>query len=25
MTLALISITFCSLYGISDEWHQSLS
>jgi VanZ family protein len=23
MTLALTSITFCSLYGISDEWHQS--
>jgi VanZ family protein len=21
--LALFSITFCSLYGISDEWHQS--
>ncbi len=21
--LALISITFCSLYGLSDEWHQS--
>ena len=21
--LALLSITFCSLYGISDEWHQS--
>lgn len=23
IALALISITFCSLYGISDEWHQS--
>lgn len=23
ITLALLSITFCSLYGISDEWHQS--
>jgi len=23
MALALISTTFCSLYGISDEWHQS--
>jgi VanZ family protein len=21
--LAAISVTFCSLYGISDEWHQS--
>jgi VanZ family protein len=21
--LALLSIVFCSLYGISDEWHQS--
>jgi VanZ family protein len=21
--LAIISILFCSLYGISDEWHQS--
>jgi VanZ family protein len=21
--LALVSATFCSLYGISDEWHQS--
>jgi VanZ family protein len=21
--LALVSIIFCSLYGISDEWHQS--
>ncbi len=21
--LALLSITFCSLYGLSDEWHQS--
>lgn len=21
--LALLSITFCSLYGTSDEWHQS--
>lgn len=21
--LALCSVTFCSLYGISDEWHQS--
>ncbi len=21
--LALFSIIFCSLYGISDEWHQS--
>ncbi len=21
--LALLSLTFCSLYGISDEWHQS--
>jgi VanZ family protein len=21
--LALLSITFCSLYGVSDEWHQS--
>jgi VanZ family protein len=21
--LALVSIVFCSLYGISDEWHQS--
>ena len=21
--LALLSVTFCSLYGISDEWHQS--
>lgn len=21
--LALVSVTFCSLYGISDEWHQS--
>ncbi|HEY8034177.1 MAG TPA: VanZ family protein [Methylobacter sp.] len=23
MTLALVSTIFCSLYGISDEWHQS--
>ncbi|WP_340123168.1 VanZ family protein [Methylobacter svalbardensis] len=23
IVLALISVTFCSLYGISDEWHQS--
>lgn len=23
ITIALVSITFCSLYGISDEWHQS--
>jgi VanZ family protein len=22
-TLALVSIAFCSLYGVSDEWHQS--
>jgi VanZ family protein len=22
--LALLSIAFCSLYGLSDEWHQSL-
>lgn len=22
-TLAIVSIVFCSLYGISDEWHQS--
>jgi VanZ family protein len=21
--LALVSTVFCSLYGISDEWHQS--
>ncbi|NOT85136.1 MAG: VanZ family protein [Methylococcaceae bacterium] len=21
--LALLSMTFCSLYGLSDEWHQS--
>lgn len=21
--LALLSIIFCSLYGVSDEWHQS--
>ena len=21
--LVLLSITFCSLYGLSDEWHQS--
>ena len=21
--LALLSITFCSLFGVSDEWHQS--
>ncbi len=21
--LALLSVSFCSLYGISDEWHQS--
>ncbi len=21
--LAIVSIAFCSLYGISDEWHQS--
>jgi VanZ family protein len=21
--LALVSLSFCSLYGISDEWHQS--
>jgi VanZ family protein len=21
--LAIISVAFCSLYGISDEWHQS--
>jgi VanZ family protein len=21
--LALLSIAFCSLYGLSDEWHQS--
>ena len=21
--LALLSVTFCSLYGLSDEWHQS--
>ncbi len=21
--LALVSIAFCSLYGLSDEWHQS--
>jgi VanZ family protein len=21
--LAIVSIVFCSLYGISDEWHQS--
>lgn len=21
--LALLSVTFCSLYGMSDEWHQS--
>ena len=21
--LALFSVTFCSLYGISDQWHQS--
>jgi VanZ family protein len=21
--LAIISIVFCSLYGVSDEWHQS--
>ena len=23
MILALLSIGFCSLYGLSDEWHQS--
>lgn len=23
LTLTIVSITFCSLYGISDEWHQS--
>ncbi|HEY8219171.1 MAG TPA: VanZ family protein [Methylobacter sp.] len=23
MALAVLSTTFCSLYGISDEWHQS--
>jgi VanZ family protein len=23
LTLALISITFCSVYGIFDEWHQA--
>jgi len=23
IVLALISILFCSLYGVSDEWHQS--
>ncbi|MDO9167578.1 MAG: VanZ family protein [Methylobacter sp.] len=23
IVLALLSVTFCSLYGISDEWHQS--
>ena len=22
-TLAIVSVVFCSLYGISDEWHQS--
>ncbi|PPD35647.1 MAG: teicoplanin resistance protein VanZ [Methylomonas sp.] len=22
-TLALVSFVFCSLYGITDEWHQS--
>ncbi len=23
LILAIVSIVFCSLYGISDEWHQS--
>ena len=23
LNLAVVSIVFCSLYGISDEWHQS--
>ncbi|MBK8814178.1 MAG: VanZ family protein [Methylococcaceae bacterium] len=23
LILAVLSVTFCSLYGISDEWHQS--
>ena len=23
IVLALLSILFCSLYGVSDEWHQS--
>jgi VanZ family protein len=23
VTLKIVSILFCSLYGISDEWHQS--
>ena len=23
VTLVIISLAFCSLYGVSDEWHQS--
>jgi VanZ family protein len=23
LILAVLSVTFCSLYGMSDEWHQS--
>ncbi|MGZ5051523.1 MAG: VanZ family protein [Methylobacter sp.] len=23
MSVALFSVVFCSLYGVSDEWHQS--
>lgn len=24
LNLALLCVLFCSLYGVSDEWHQSL-
>lgn len=23
LTLSIVSLLFCSLYGVSDEWHQS--
>lgn len=23
LVLSLVSISYCSLYGVSDEWHQS--